>query len=59
VEALGLDAGLETRMGQLVLVVVVLGQQLLDAIDEELVGTNDQDLVQALLFQLPGACRVP
>src|SRR5207237_6796792 len=47
----GLNAGLEAAVGQLVLEVVVLGEQLLDAVDEELLGADDEDLVQPLLLQ--------
>jgi hypothetical protein len=52
VEAFGLDAGLEAAVGQLVLVVVVVGQQFLDAVDEQLLGADDQDLVPAFAFEL-------
>src|SRR5262249_44812760 len=53
VEALGLDAGLEAAVGDAVLVLLVLGEQLLEAVDEELLGADDEDLVPALLLQLP------
>ena len=52
VEALGLNAGLETAIGRLVTVVVVDGQKFLDAADEQRLGADDQNLVPSLFLQL-------
>ena len=47
-------------LASLVLEVVVFGEQFLDAVDEELLGADDEDLVPALLLRArPAACRVP
>lgn len=52
-EAFRLDARFKAAVGQLVLEVVVLGEEILDAVDENLFSADDQDLVQPFLFELP------
>src|SRR5579884_3986618 len=52
VEALGVHAGLETTLGDVVLVVLGLRQQLLDAVDEQAAGADDQDFVPPLFFEV-------
>src|SRR5262249_13602487 len=52
VEALGLDAGLEAAVGHLVLVIFVLGQQLLQPLDEQRLGADDQDFVPPFFLEL-------
>lgn len=51
-EAFGLDAGFETGVGDFELEVVVFGEDFLEAVDEELLGADDEDLVQAFFFEL-------
>src|SRR5262249_38552131 len=50
-ELVGLAAGLEAGVGDGVLVVVVLGQLLAQALDEGRLCADDEDLVPALLFE--------
>ena len=47
----GLNAGLETAVGQLVFEVVIFGQQFFDAVNEQRLGADDQDFVPSFFFQ--------
>src|SRR5207245_363519 len=51
VETFRLYAGLETAIGDLVLVVLILGQKFFEAVDEDLLGADDEDLVPLFLFE--------
>ena len=53
VKTVGGLAGLEAAVGHLVLVILVVGQQFLEPVDEQLLGADDQNLVPALLFECP------
>src|SRR5262249_19692678 len=51
VEGFGLNPGLEAAMSEFVLVLLIVGKEFLHPINEELLGSNDQDFVPALLFE--------
>jgi len=50
VEALGLNAGLEAAVGYFVLVILVVRQHLLEPLDEQLLGADDEDLVPSFFL---------
>ena len=50
-ETFGLYAGLESAMSQLVFEIVGFGEELFDAIDEQLLGADDEDFVQPFFFE--------
>src|SRR5580658_2871252 len=56
-EALGHDTGLEPTLSDFVFVVFILGEKFLYAVDEELLGPDDEDLVP--LFFLEFSQRHP
>src|SRR5207302_10450169 len=50
---LGLDAGLAAAIGNLVSVILGVGEQFLNALDKEFFGADNQDLVPPLLLEFP------